>query len=197
MAAACYADAGFHTRIHWDKVTSGERGFPFGEFITAVCNLPTGSMFRHNVAGDLWHEEGKINFHRLLKLSRAVAHLKAAWTYSHHKLTAANLLRIRGAIALGFTVNASCESQSEAADLVKRGIPAVVVVKPEFTGTTIVDGVRIVQCPATRAGSEVTCASCGGKNGRPLCAVPDRGFAIAFPAHGKKAKHAPIAAGEA
>lgn len=194
MAAACYAEAGYYTRTHWDKVSKGERGFPFGEFITAVCNLPKGSMFRHNVAGDLWHEEGKINFHKLLKLARATAHLKAAWTYTHHKLTAANLLRIRGAIALRFTVNASCESRTTAADLVKRGIPAVVVVEPDFTGTAIADGVRIVQCPATRNGSGVTCATCGGKNGRPLCAVADRGFAIAFPAHGVKAKLATVEA---
>lgn len=192
MAAACYAEAGYYTRTHWNKVSSGERGLSFADFIAALEKLKPAKSFRHNVAGDLWHSFGDIDQPKLWRLADVVSRLRAAWTYTHHKMSARNLLAVRGAIVKGFTVNISCEDTTVAADYVKRGLPAVVVVPEDYKGTTVVDGVRIVQCPATRDGSAVQCVNCGGANGKPLCAIADRGFVIAFPAHGGKASLAPV-----
>ena len=194
MAASCYAKAGYYTRLHWGAVTSGERGTPFEQFVAAVSKLRPGTMFRHNVAGDLWHdrETGRIDHSKILGLARATSHLKAAWTYTHHRLDAANRLSLEVARRMGFVVNASCEDAVTAVALVKEGIPAVAVVPSDFSGTVTVDGVRVVQCPATREGSAVTCATCGGANGIPLCAQASRPFVVAFPAHGVKAKLAPV-----
>jgi hypothetical protein len=57
----CYAEAGFHTRLNWNKVTSGERGMTWDQFIIKVFDLPIGTLWRHNVAGDLPGRDDKID----------------------------------------------------------------------------------------------------------------------------------------
>ena len=189
----CYAEAGYYTRLHWDAVTAGTRGLPILEFIAAVAKLKPGSKFRHNVAGDLWHEGGAIRADLLRKLADATTHLKAAWTYTHHLRTSANVAAIRSAIRRGFTVNLSTEVRSEAARFAKRGLPVVCIV-PEGTPAKFEqDGVTFRQCPATFDGSPTQCASCGG--GTPLCARANRSFVVTFPVHGGRAKVATTACG--
>jgi hypothetical protein len=178
----CYAEAGYYTRDHWDKVTKGERGLPEVDFINEVSRLKAGSKFRHNVAGDLWHQLGKIDRDLLLSLANATRHLKAAWTYTHHLRTRENVAAIRSAIRRSFTVNLSTESRAEAARLVKRGLPVVCVVAPDAAPNFTYQGVKFRQCPATFDGSPTQCSTCGG--GIPLCARADREFVVTFPAHG-------------
>ena len=187
----CYAEAGYRTRDHWNKVTKGERGLPEQEFINAVARLKTGSKFRHNVAGDLWHTTGRIDASLLRSLADSTQHLKAAWTYTHHLRTRENVAAIRSAIRRGFTVNLSTESRAEAARLVKRGLPVVCVVAPDAAPNFTHQGIRFRQCPATFEGSPTQCASCGG--GIPLCARADREFVITFPAHGVRSATATTA----
>lgn len=190
-AGGCYAEAGYYTRLHWDAVTAGTRGLPALEFIAAVARLKPGSLFRHNVAGDLWHDAGLIQADMLRKLASATTHLRAAWTYTHHLRTGANLAAIRSAIRRGFTVNLSTEVRSEAAKFAKRGLPVVCIV-PEGTPAKFEhNGVTFRQCPATFEGSPTQCQSCGG--GTPLCARADRNFVITFPVHGGRAKIAATA----
>ena len=187
----CYAEAGYYTRLHWDAVTAGTRGLPPLEFIAAVFKLKSSSLFRHDVAGDLWHEGGAIRADLLRKLADATTHLKAAWTYTHHLRTSGNLAAIRSAIRRGFTVNLSTEVRSEAARFAKRGLPVVCIV-PEGTPAKFEqDGVTFRQCPATFEGSPTQCASCGG--GTPLCARANRNFVVTFPVHGGRAKVASAA----
>jgi hypothetical protein len=189
----CYAEAGYYTRMYWDAVTAGTRGLPPLEFIDAVSKLIPLSLFRHDVAGDLWHEGGAIRADLLRKLADATTHLKAAWTYTHHLRTSGNLAAIRSAIRRGFTVNLSTEVRSEAARFAKRGLPVVCVV-PEGTPAKFEhDGVTFRQCPATFDGSPTQCASCGG--GIPLCARANRSFVVTFPVHGLRAKVAATACG--
>jgi hypothetical protein len=188
----CYAEAGYYTRMHWDAVTAGTRGLPVADFIAAVGKLKPGSRFRHNVAGDLWHEAGVIRGDLLRKLADAAAHL-TGWSYTHHLRTAANLAAIRSAIRRGFTVNLSTEVKSEAAKLAKRGLPVVCVVPGDAPAKFEHQGVTFRQCPATFEGSPTQCASCGG--GIPLCARADRDFVITFPVHGGRAKTAATACG--
>jgi hypothetical protein len=188
----CYADAGYYTRMHWDAVTVGTRGLPVADFIAAVARIKPGSRFRHNVAGDLWHEAGVIRGDLLRKLADAAKGL-TGWTYTHHLRTAANLAAIRSAIRRGFTVNLSTEVKSEAAKLAKRGLPVVCVVPGDSPAKFECQGVTFQQCPATFEGSPTQCASCGG--GIPLCARADRNFVITFPVHGGRAKTAATACG--
>jgi hypothetical protein len=183
----CYAEAGYYTRMHWDKVTAGLRGVPALAFIAQVAKLPAGRRFRHNVAGDLWHTFGIIDGELLRSLARAIAHLKA-WTYTHHLRTAENLAAIRSALVRGFTVNLSTESRSEAARFARRGYPVVCVVPEDAPPVFTYDGVKFRQCPATFDGSPTQCANCGG--GTPLCALADRDFVITFPAHGNRSARA-------
>ena len=189
----CYADAGYFTRLHWDAVTAGTRGLPEVDFIAAVRKLKPGSKFRHNVAGDLWHVGGAIRGDLLRMLADATAHLQAAWTYTHHLRTGANLAAIRSAIRRGFTVNLSTEVRSEAARFAKRGLPVVCIVPEGSPAKFEHDGVTFRQCPATFAGSPTQCSSCGG--GIPLCARADRSFVVTFPVHGGRAKLAATACG--
>jgi hypothetical protein len=187
----CYADAGFFTRLHWDRVTAGLAGLPEDAFIAAVSRLKPGRLFRHNVAGDLWHDAGRINAKLLRRLADATRHLRAAWTYSHHLRTPENVAAIRSAIRRGFVVNLSTESRAEAARLAKRGLPVVCVVPPGTPAHFTEGGVRFRQCPATFDGSPTQCVSCGG--GLPLCARADRDFVLTFPAHGPRAAAASAA----
>lgn len=187
----CYADAGMHTRDHWNKVTDGSRGVPPQQFIDQVRALRPGwrHMLRHNVAGDLWHDDGNIIWVYGKALAEASAHLKAAWTYTHHKLSAANQLIIHLMNKAGMTVNCSTESRDEAARITTElALPAVCVVPPDAPPHFRHGGVLFRQCPATFEGSPTTCADCG--NGRPLCSIAVRDFVITFPTHGNRATKA-------
>jgi hypothetical protein len=84
-------------------------------------------------------------------------------------------------------VNASTESHSRAAAVVRQGIPAVCVMPPDASAMFRHEGVRFVACPANRSGRKVQCISCGGRFSLPFCARADRGFVITFPAHGARA----------
>lgn len=184
----CYAEAGYYTRLHWDAVTAGDRGLPEPDYISAVSRLRPGSKLRHNVAGDLWHTAGRIQADLLRRLADATRHLSAAWTYTHHLRTPANLAAIRSALRRGFTVNLSTESRTEAARYARRGYPTVCVVPEDAPPVFTHRGVKFRQCPATFDGSPTQCATCGG--GIPLCARSDRDFVITFPAHGVRSTRA-------
>ena len=45
----CYAEAGFHTRLHWDRLSRGESGSPAAAFIRQVMALQADILFRHSV----------------------------------------------------------------------------------------------------------------------------------------------------
>ena len=49
----CYAENG-PQNIFWTKVTKGEMGKEFKDFVIDIKNLPDGQLFRHNVSGDLY-----------------------------------------------------------------------------------------------------------------------------------------------
>ena len=178
----CYAKSG-PQNIHWKKVTEGERGVNFQEFTTAIRKLQRGQIWRHNVSGDLPHILGDINAPMVSALADANRGRKG-YTYTHHVLNDHNLKVIQEANSKGFTINASTEDV-EVADAVmsEHGIPAVAVVKSAKTERfyKTESGRKVITCPAT-IHENVTCATCG------LCAVADRNYIIAFPAHGNAKK---------
>jgi hypothetical protein len=179
----CYAKSG-PQNIHWNKVSAGERGYQWDQFMTLVRKLNRGQLWRHNVSGDLPHDgNGIIDADKVCDLVTANKGRKG-YTYTHHVLNTHNVQVIKDANSKGFTINASTESV-EIADKVMtdHGIPAVAVVPSDKTDRfyTTSSGRKVITCPAT-IHENVTCATCG------LCQQSDRKFVVAFPAHGNAKK---------
>jgi hypothetical protein len=180
----CYAESG-PLLLHWRKVTNGERGQQFRQFLVALRNLPAGRAFRHNQAGDLPHNQGRISRTFIKAMVQSVQHLKA-FTYTHHDIKKGeNLQLLRFANRNGFTVNASCETEQQVDDAIAAGLPAVMVANSDESRTTwrTPSGNVVLVCPAQRSDSK-TCADC------MLCHKRGKRVAIAFLAHGTSRKKA-------
>ena len=180
----CYAASG-KLKLHWDKVTRGERG---GDWLALqdsilAAKLKPGSLLRHNQAGDLPHQNGVLNWsviQYLYSIFRA-AKLRA-FTYTHHKQTEYNLQVVADCNAAGFTVNLSCDTESRAAEMHQLGFPSVCVTpKDDQRKSWEVDGVKFQTCPA-QLKNGVTCQTC------QICSVADRPIVVAFRAHGNGAR---------
>lgn len=179
----CYAKSGPQA-IHWRKVTQTERGVVWSEFIALIRKIQRGQIWRHNVSGDLAHNNGAIDYLKLRQLIDANKG-RRGFTYTHHVLTDHNVIALQNSNALGFTINASCESVNDADRVMtEHGIPAVAVVPSDKTDRfyRTESGRKVITCPAALHPGKVTCATCG------LCQVADREFVIAFPAHGTAKK---------
>jgi hypothetical protein len=177
----CYAEANFHLRQHWNKVSSGKRGDSnWSSFTSQIAKLRDGQLWRHNQAGDLPGEGNEIDTAQLSQLVEANKG-KRGFTYTHKPLTAENAAAIKDANANGFTINLSGNNLAHADELASQKIAPVVVVLPaSVEGNVTVAtpaGHRVVVCPATYR-EDVNCASCG------LCQVRDRKVIVGFPAHG-------------
>ena len=178
----CYAK--YHlSGVHWRAVSNAERGVSWAEFTKLVRKIAKGQLWRHNVAGDLPHNDGNIDYLQLRQLIDANKG-KKGYTYTHHILNDHNVIAIQNSNALGFTISASCESVDDADRVMTEyGIPAVAVVNSEKTDRfyKTESGRKVITCPAT-IHEDVTCATCG------LCQIADRQFVVAFPAHGTAKK---------
>lgn len=185
-ANGCYAKTSF-TGMQWRQLDNGTHGIEWDEFISGLSGLPYGSIFRHNVAGDLPHENGTIDENKIRDMSYALKR-KTGFTYTHHILTRENIGIIKKANRQGFTVNASCDNLQQVDTVMHLGIPAATIL-PEVSGkvTHTPAGNKVVTCPATY-NDKVQCANCG--SGKPLCARSDRDYAIGFPVHGVGKKKA-------
>ena len=183
----CYAKSGFHLRQHWDKVTSHQRGGSWSDLCEYIRTLKPRQLWRHNQAGDLPY--GKFDGQELITLPLLKDLVDAnkssgarGYTYTHHKLDYLhNLEAVKYANNNGFTVNASCETMSQVDDAIANGIPAVVVVdNSKDVPTHTPNNNKVVVCPAQT--SDTNCVDCG------LCAQSKRKCAVAFLAHGNRAK---------
>ena len=63
----CYAEQG-PLKLHWNKVSNGERGEAWEGFLQSIKSLPNGIFWRHNQAGDLAGEGDKIDRRALWEL---------------------------------------------------------------------------------------------------------------------------------
>lgn len=183
----CYAKFG-PLGMHWRAVSQGKRGGNWGLFCRAVERFPKGQLWRHNQAGDLPHNDQRIDRDLVAELVTANRG-RRGFTYTHHDpAIGQNAEIIATANREGFTVNLSADDLAEADQLAGLGIGPVVVTVPAGElprGTRTPAGLPVVQCPATTAAGEragVSCASCG------LCQVRDRKAIVAFPAHGPAGK---------
>lgn len=181
----CYASAGFFTRLHWQRVTSGERGDNWEVFLEKLRKLPPGTIFRHNVAGDLIGSNNEISETHLEQLSDATKHLKA-FSYTHYPVNDKNLQALQK--AGNFVINLSANNIAQSAEYWKTGSP-VATIAPEDWGneTRTIGGIKYVTCPATYL-ERVTCKTC------QLCASGERNCVVVFPAHGSQKKTVDIIA---
>jgi hypothetical protein len=184
----CYADSG-PLRLHWNKVTTGERGMEWNDFLGEVRKFPVGQMWRHNQAGDVKGENNHIDAAALNQLVDANKG-KRGFSYSHKPvldrqgtMAENNRTALKHANENGLPVNLSANSLEHADELLALGIgPVVSVVSMDVTKNTVTpNGTKVVVCPAAvRDG--VSCATC------KLCSIVNRKYVIAFPAHGTKKK---------
>ena len=201
----CYPNAG-KLRIHWDKVSRGERGDLFLGFLNKLRSLAPKSRVRGQQAGDMPGDGVRLNEqHCVLYVKAATSYDKAFFTYCHYPVEAGPgvteedaahnrrvLLQLNAMPRAG--VNVSCETKAQVDRVIAMGLPAVIVL-PSKTGkpTPTPNGTRIVECPATRTARlfkagrissalVITCANCGGTKGA-LCMRSDRNFVVGFIAH--------------
>ena len=181
----CYAKTG-PISWNWKKVLPGMRGTSYGEFIKLIKALPAAQVWRHNASGDLATtapQSGVIDAPKLKALTRANKN-KRGFTYTHHPRSVDNLRALHEANRGGFTVNLSTDRAIEVADAMATGLPTVTVLPLDAPKVQVVNGAKIVRCPATNEGSTLQCARCAPT----MCGKADRTFAIGFPAHGNSAK---------
>jgi len=186
----CYADSG-PLKLHWNKVTEGDRGDDWSTFISKIKDLPAGSKWRHNQAGDLPGDMEKLDDEKCVELAKANKG-KRGFTYTHYDVldNFQNAITVNMMNHLGFTVNVSANNLEHADQLCDLDIAPVATVLPiEQTNNTVTPkGRKVVVCPATYK-DDVSCASC------MLCEKWDRNVVVGFPAHGtSKKKAAAIAA---
>ena len=154
--------------------------YGFDELLFAIRSLPTGSLWRHNVAGDLTSNNRTTVDPVALKLITEANTGRRGFTFTHFDVLTnlANREAIRSANANGFTINLSANSLAHADQLADLGIAPVTVLLPSHVeaNTTTPKGRPVVICP-TYTTEGVTCATCG------LCAR-QRSTIVGFPAIG-------------
>ena len=168
--------------FHWRNV--GTKGDSWEDFCDDVAKLPKGTLWRHNVAGDLPGDGMSLSVAGLEALVRAnrgkrgftFTHVRVAGHILHHRLVAK-------AIAGGFTINLSADSLGEADRLAMCGFPVAVVLPHDTPGRSLrtPGGRRVTICPAETPAA-LTCAEC------QLCAVPTRKTIVGFLSHGQSKK---------
>jgi len=178
----CYADGG-PLRMHWDKVSRGERGIDLAGFCNLIESLPDSALWRMNQAGDLPGNGDSIDGDALADIVSANNGRKG-FTYTHKPPTHENQAAINWANFNGFTINLSANNLEQADELAGLNVGPVVTILPSDSteNTTTPSGARVVVCPATQR-DNVTCSSCG------LCQKQNRPI-IGFPAHGSSHKKA-------
>ena len=207
-ANGCYA-YGYPLKGHWDKVTEGERGDDWPTFLDKIKDLPTGSKWRHNQAGDLPGDMVNLDHDKCIELARANDN-KRGFTYTHYDVLSSwdNRVTVNMMNHLGFTVNVSANNLDHADKLCDMDIAPVATVLPiewerknkKEKGETVwlealedyrkriadlrtPKGKKVAVCPATYK-DDVSCASC------MLCEKWDRNVVVGFPAHGTSKKKA-------
>lgn len=185
-AKGCYASGG-PANIHWQKVSSGERGKPWVEFCGEIAALPRGTMVRHNVAGDLPGNGVSIDHLALRQLIKA-SKGKRVFSYTHYLPDNNNAQYIAEANRAGMTINLSANNTAQAVEYMRLNIAPVVTLLPmDAPNVQTVEGFKVVACPAEKS-DKVTCANCA------LCTIADRNYIIGFRAHGVSKKHVELIA---
>ena len=176
LFSVCYAKTG-NVNIHWTALNKGARGYSLTELCADIKRLPGGTLWRHNVAGDLPGTGAAIDTAALDKITRANRG-RRGFTYTHKHTNPANIAAIKRATDAGLVINLSADNAAHADELAAHGMPLVTVIPsdaPKVTRTP--RGRKVILCPAEFS-KKITCSNCG------LCAIPDRNYIIGFRAKG-------------
>ena len=195
---ACYAKKGPQS-WHWARVSKGTRGDSWEGFLQKVEKLKPGSLFRHNVSGDLpTINGGLLDVVKLDQLQCATTNANVGlYTYTHwhtdKTFGKTNVDSIKRFSQPGFVINVSTENVDDA--LFYREIGCDVV----LTNTTVFEfavesiqkkqgplkicsvenldeSVNVIPCPEQYTES-ATCKTC------KLCSRYNRDYVIAFKEH--------------
>jgi len=201
MYKECYAKKGPQS-WHWNKVNKGDRGTDWLTFCSDVEKLKPGTLFRHNVSGDLPYKISYpyetwrcIDTVALDQLQCAVTNSGAKfYTYTHThtdtKYGETNLDTIKRFSQPGFVINLSTEKPRDAFKFKRAGFDVVITNTNVFNlavdsikthkkpADIVVNGesVPVIPCPEQYTDS-ATCATC------KLCARANRDYVIAFKKH--------------
>jgi hypothetical protein len=208
----CYADSG-PLKLHWDKVTEGERGDDWPTFLDKIKDMPAGSKWRHNQAGDLPGDTKDLDSTKCVDLAKANEG-KRGFTYTHYDVldNFQNAITVNMMNHLGFTVNVSANNLEHADQLCDLDIAPVATVLPiewergnkrqkgkKVWTETLKDyrkriadlrtpkGRKVLPCPATYM-DDISCDDC------MLCEKWTRKYPVGFPAHGTSKKKASVVA---
>jgi len=189
---ACYAEHGMLGGFIWTKLDRLKTGGSFQngnikirsktELLKTIRELPEGTLWRHNQAGDLpTSDQTTINGRALQPLVNANRG-RCGFTYTHFDVlkNRTNRRIVREANQAGFTINLSANTLSHADKLFDLNCAPVTVVVPatQTSNTVTPKGRTVIICPAVTT-KGITCKTCG------ICAK-QREAIIAFPAHGGK-----------
>ncbi len=190
MYAKCYAKKGPQS-WHWKKVNNDERGTDWDTFCSQVEKLKPGTLFRHNVSGDLPTIGETIDTVKLDQLQCAVTNSGARfYTYTHWNVSQTNRDIIKRFSQFGFAINVSTETIRLAAKYYLEGLDVVITdtklfefavsnLKEHKQPTKIKycgEAVKVIPCPEQYTDS-ATCATC------KLCTRVNRDFVSAFKEH--------------
>lgn len=181
-AKGCYASYG-PVNLHWKKLSNGERGVEWKEFLQQVRSISRGDLWRHNQAGDLVGQDDVIDGVALMDLVKANKG-RRGFTYTHYPMNNfMNRQHVLSANRSGFTINLSGNNVAHADELADLNIAPVVTILPVDAANVSFTpkGRKVVACPAEKS-DKVNCKSCG------LCQVADREYIIGFRAHGTAKK---------
>lgn len=184
----CYAKSGPICH-HWGRVTRGQAGQPWPEFLHRLEELPDAFPFRYGQAGDLPGVGDAIDGVLLRQLAGACQRLKS-FAYTHKPVRGPSLVarqnrRLIASVQSQITLNLSCDNLSQVDETVALGIGPVVTVLPLGAPARqrTPAGHPVLVCPqqtqpATATTSRLTCAAC------MLCQQRDRRLVVGFLAHG-------------
>jgi hypothetical protein len=185
----CYAEHG-HTALQWRRVPN--LGMSWPAFCEQIAALPEGTLWRHNVAGDLPGVGDELDIDALADLVEANRG-RRAFTFTHKPLRHAHEREaVRGANDAGFTINLSADTVEEADGLVELGIGPVALFLADGAPThrfTTPAGHTVIVClnETDKTKRPLTCADC------KLCSKQRKSI-VAFPKHGPAQGFAPLVA---
>ena len=180
----CYGE-NYPIKYHWNKVSNGQRGIEYKEFISQIKKLPDNQFWRHNQIGDLPGKGNRINGKQLNSLVKANSG-KRGFSYTHKPVLGnsfvakQNRKHIKASNQNGLTINLSGNNLNHADKLKKLNIGPVVVVLPLGSPNTVFTpaGNKVIVCPAQQKDTTVTCKSC------QLCQKTNRSVIVGFISHG-------------
>lgn len=192
----CYAD-NYHISRQWDRCenvadpryVSNYKDLTLSLIEAIAPRAKKGVaevLFRHNVAGDIAHEDSNIidasRVNTIADACKSAGEVTGVtvrcYTYTHCSISMQNAKVIHEALVKNFIINYSCETVGEVMKANELGCDAVITsIDPKKTIEDLkAVGIKAVQCPA-QTHANVSCESC------KLCSRP-RVTTVVFKIHG-------------